>query len=237
VRDQLRALAKLSEIDASARELDQELKEIPERVNEMRADVERLEALLDKERRDLEEAEQLGRSHVEQVATATELLARAKAKGAKARNAREAEAADREMEGVRRTIKEREEEHGRLSEAMGRVRQSLEDHGQELEALRKMFGEEETKANARIAEVEGERSKVLHGRDELTAQINGPLLKRYERIRGARGVAMVEVVNGTCMGCQMSIPPQQYNDLQRGSEMAQCAHCHRIVYYRAAIED
>jgi predicted nucleic acid-binding Zn-ribbon protein len=63
MRDQLRALARLSEIDASAGDIDQELKDIPARIADMRADVEKLEAMLQRERQELEDAERLGRQH------------------------------------------------------------------------------------------------------------------------------------------------------------------------------
>ena len=98
MRDQLRALAKLAEIDTSASDLDQELQQIPQRIEEMRGDVGRLEAMLERERSQLAEAESLKTSHQADTATRNESLARAKAKSAQARNAREAEMAEREIE-------------------------------------------------------------------------------------------------------------------------------------------
>ncbi len=237
MRDQLRALVKLSEIDASASDLDQELKDIPAHIEEMRADVDRLEAMLAHERQELEDAERLGRQHEEQLGTSNEMLSRAKAKGAKARNAREVEAAEREMEAVRRTVREREEEQGRLREVIQKARTRLEQHDKELAELRSVIEEDEKQARARLEELGAQRQQVLAGRDEVVASLDKVLVRRYERIREKRGTAVVEVVDGTCQGCQVQLPPQQFIELQRADEIQQCPQCVRILFHRSVLED
>lgn len=237
MRDQLRALAKLSEVDDSARDIDQELKDIPARIAEMRGDVEKLEAMLGRERQELEEAERLGRQQEEQLGQSSEMLARAKAKGAKSRNAREVEAAEREMESVRRTMREREEEQGRLREVIKKSRETLEEHQKEVAELRGTIEEDEAKARARLEELQSQRRTVLVGRDELAAKLEKALVRRYERIREKRGTAVVEVIDGTCQGCQMQLPAQQVIELQRGEDIQQCPQCVRILFVRSLIED
>jgi predicted nucleic acid-binding Zn-ribbon protein len=56
------------------------------------------------------------------------------------------------------------------------------------------------------------------------------MFKRYEKLReGCRGVAVVEARAGGCMGCNMQLPPQMYNNLHRGEELITCPHCQRIL--------
>ena len=43
------------------------------------------------------------------------------------------------------------------------------------------------------------------------------MLKKYSAIRMKRGLAIVAVHDGTCRGCNMRIPPQLYNIIQRGA--------------------
>ena len=87
-----------------------ELKEIPKEVDQLRESVALLEGLLAKERRDLEEAQRLCEAQDTGIKEAADSISKAKAKGAKAKNAREAEAVERELEVLRRTQKEREAE-------------------------------------------------------------------------------------------------------------------------------
>ena len=59
MRDQLRALAKLAKMDEAAKDFDEELKTLPQRIEAMRQDVDTLEKLLVHERSQLEEAQKL----------------------------------------------------------------------------------------------------------------------------------------------------------------------------------
>jgi predicted nucleic acid-binding Zn-ribbon protein len=237
VREHLRILAKLATIDGAARDLDKELKEVPERIGEMQLDVRKLEELLSKERQQLVDAEKMRTSGEEEIAARNESLSRSRAKAAKARNAREAEATEREVETVRRMIKEREGDREKLAAAIEEVKKSLAGHEAEFNELRTMFAAEEEKGRARIAELQEERSKVVVGRDELTVKLPRDILRRYEMIRQKRGVGVTEILDGTCQSCRMQIPPQQYIVLQRAENLDQCPSCNRIMYHRSALED
>ncbi|MFW6050511.1 MAG: zinc ribbon domain-containing protein [Myxococcota bacterium] len=237
MRDQLRALAKLSDIDSAARELDTELDEIPRRIEEMRSDVRRLEGLLSKEREQLSEAEGLKKSQEEEIASRNDAISRAKIKGAKARTPKEADAAEREVEANRRAIKEREDEVLRLDEVIEKVRSQVEQHQGELEELQRMFQQEEEKAGSRTAELQKERAKVLEGRDEVAASIPRNLLSRYERVRSRFGTGVAVIVDERCTACSMALPPQQFIQVQRGEDVVQCPSCLRILLHKPLIED
>ena len=51
-----------------------------------------------------------------------------------------------------------------------------------------------------------------------------------------RGLAVVAVKDGTCRGCNMKVPPQLYNTIQRGSSLELCPNCHRIIYWSKLLE-
>jgi predicted nucleic acid-binding Zn-ribbon protein len=239
LHERLRALVKLSEIDASGRAVDLQLQEIPARVAESRGDLARLEGLLSRERSDLAEAERLKKSHEDEIARHNESLGKSKAKAAKARNAREAEAVEREVEGARRSIKDREAERERLIAAMGLQRTAFAEHEGEFERLRAMLVEDEAKAQEKIAALEAERAHVTQGRNVFVVLVDKPTVRRYEQLREKKGTAVVEIVNGSCVGCRMALPPQMLLELQRAEQpdLAQCPHCRRFVYTKAMIED
>ena len=98
VIEQLAALAKIADIDAEAFAIRQELKEIPERLAELDNDVKRLGELLDAERSSSTTPTALLVAQDEEMKNQNQSLARSKAKGARARNMREADAVERELE-------------------------------------------------------------------------------------------------------------------------------------------
>lgn len=240
MRDKLRALAKLSQIDASARELDLQLQQIPAQVAESQANLKKLEALLARERADLLSAEGMKKSHQEEITKQNTSIGQAKSKAAKARNTREADAVERELDFARRTIKERETELATLTTAIETQRKTLADHEGEFEKLRAIFAEDDAKATAEVAGLEAKRSVVLTGRDEIVAKIDKATMRRYEQLREKRGIAVVELgMNGICSGCRLAVPPQRVIEIARGElgEVPQCPHCLRIFYVRSMIED
>ena len=79
--------------------------------------------------------------------------------------------------------------------------------------------------------------EFIAGRDKLAKDVRPDVLKRYSNIRMRRGLAVVSVRNGTCQGCNMNIPPQLYNVLQRGQTVETCPSCHRIIYWEEIMKD
>jgi predicted nucleic acid-binding Zn-ribbon protein len=231
VREQLVALAKLGRIDASTHELDRELQEIPKEVERLRESVALLEGLLAKERRELEEAQRLCEQQDAGVKDAADGIARAKAKAAKAKNAREAEAVERELEVLRRTQKERETERDRLTAAIAQTQASLDQRQSEFAGLKEHLAQKDAEAQARIAELQQQRSAALHGREELAAQVPREILPRYDALRQRRGSGVAEVRDGICQGCRMSVRPMQYIVIQREEGIERCAHCQRYLYW------
>lgn len=72
-------------------------------------------------------------------------------------------------------------------------------------------------------------------REATTAGLAAPLINRYTMLRGKRqGIAVVEARDGSCLGCNMHIPPQMYNNLYKGQDLITCPHCQRILFIRPA---
>lgn len=237
MREELVALAKLAEMDDSARDIDAELKRIPKELEELRASVQMLENLLAQERQQLEEAELLRAAQSAELKERTEGLQRARKKAAQASSIREADASSREVEANRRAIKEREEELNRISSAIEAKTASLAEREKDFEEAKGMLHSQEESSKARVAELEEGRSKLLHGREELAAKVPNDVVKRYERLRKGLHNAVIIVTDGTCSACRMALPPQLTIELQRADELHQCPHCRRIIIHKTVLED
>ena len=229
--EQLAALAKIADIDSEALRSDLELKEIPERIAELESDVKRLGELLDAERNELKEADSLLQAQEEELQNQSQALARSKAKGARARNMRETDAVERELEVIRRSMKDREEERETLRAAIGKRRGSVEKHEKELAELERFASEEKEKATVRLEELRAVRERVMAGRRELAAKLPADVLRRYELIRDKRaGIGAVPVKGGICTGCNTSLRPNQAIAVLRGETFEQCPRCQRLLF-------
>src|SRR5712675_973305 len=73
-------------------------------------------------------------------------------------------------------------------------------------------------------------------RDGLRQGIADDLLRHYERVMKFRGSGLAEVRDHKCMGCQVMLRPQTYNDVRTGQQTVVCDSCQRILYFNPANE-
>jgi len=237
LRDQLRRLEELQQHDARIQELENALKAIPAKLASTQNDLARVETMLSTERAALVETE---RYYAEQKGLLTDdeqSVAGAKHKLTQAKNSKEYMAAQREIEQRRESVAGREGEIAKLVEAVEAKKKLLGDRASDVQALKDSLQKDNDAARARMSELEGKIAALRAERDALAAGIKPEVLKRYGTIRMRRGLAVVSVRNGTCQGCNMNIPPQLYNTLQRGQTIETCPSCHRIIYWEDLMKD
>ena len=237
MRDQLKRLEELQRHDAKIQELENSLKAIPVKLAATQNDLARVEGLLETERQSMGETE---RYYGEQKGLMTDdevQVAGAKHKLAQAKNSKEYMAAQREIEQRREGLATREVEINKLVEALDAKKKLLADRANDVATLRGSIEKDGEAAKARMSEIESKIAELRGERDKLAAEVKPEVLKRYSSIRLRRGLAVVSVRNGTCQGCNMNIPPQLYNVLQRGVSVETCPSCHRIIYWEEIMKD
>lgn len=111
-----------------------------------------------------------------------------------------------------------------IERALACEQKEVDKRRKELEAARKSNAEKE----ARLAEKLNNWEKV---RSEKTISLPVELLHEYERIRrGRNGIALVEVKNNACQGCFMELPPQVISEMRLGQRFIFCENCNRLLY-------
>lgn len=237
MRDQLKRLEELQRYDAQIQELTNALKAIPAKLEASQTDFARVESLLNSERSQLSESQRYYAEQKSQLQTEESSASGAKNKLSMAKNSKEYVAAQREIEQTRESVQSREQEIAKLIEAVQVKEKLLSDRASELEVLRKTIDKDAEVGRKKMAELEGQIATIKVDRDKVAAGIRPDVLKRYGAIRMRRGLAVTTVRNGTCQGCNMNVPPQLYNVLQRGTTIETCPYCHRIVYWENLMKD
>lgn len=124
---------------------------------------------------------------------------------------------DEKLEEKRQQISSLEEDLLEKDVELAQLKENADARGAELTKL--------------LATSENDLTKKTKNRDKLSANLPKPLLRKYQQLFKRRnGLALALARNGACLGCNMALPPQQYNRLLRGSEMLSCPHCNRILY-------
>jgi predicted nucleic acid-binding Zn-ribbon protein len=231
VREQLKALVQLAEIDSKARGIDDQLQGLPRELEDRRNAVKKLEELVQRQRTSLSDAERLLAQQEIDLATRNEALSKAKSKGAKAKNAREADMAERELDGTRRSIKDGETERDRLKERIEKTRIGLAGPQGSLDEARAELATAEGELEGKLETLRSERTAIVQGREVFVAKIAKEHMRVYDRIVKGKSPPVCEIVNGICSACRMSVAPQRAVQTQKG-EILNCQMCQRFLYHR-----
>jgi predicted nucleic acid-binding Zn-ribbon protein len=75
--------------------------------------------------------------------------------------------------------------------------------------------------------------------NEVTLLIDPELIEKFSKIKrfNKNKIAIVSAVDAVCSGCNLNIPPQMYNELQRFDNLHFCPFCNRMIYCEEKIED
>ena len=147
---------------------------------------------------------------------------------------------ERELMALRREIEVGKEANQLLEadvigalQALETIDATIAEREQALQALEGQFAGLVTSHRERIATLQGEVAAERSARDRVASALSSDLRAKYEQIFARRGgTSVVEIRNGTCMGCHTRVPPQFFNELQKSRAVRMCPNCHRILIWR-----
>ena len=138
----------------------------------------------------------------------------------------------REMENLEKQNRGREEEKVTVSEELTRQQADLKDIEERIAGLETELAAARETLNARVQTAEASLAKLEARREEAGQAVPKPILKRYEFIRSRlKNPVIVPVDAGICSGCHISIPPQSFIELQKGTQILSCPNCQRLIYW------
>jgi predicted nucleic acid-binding Zn-ribbon protein len=234
IPDQIRALEKLAHIDAELRELHEQLTQERSTLDGLKSGIAKLDEKLAADRTSLAGMDKTRGELIQDVRNMSQQLEHSRDKLGRSRTEREANAAQRELEELRKLVRDREEEIGKLTADADASRQQIEATEAEHTKLSEELGAREGEINSKLGEVDGKAQAKKAERDAAAKQLPSQLYRRYEMIRSKRGTALAQTFDGTCKACHMALPPQLFHRLRREPTLEQCPSCNRLIYFSLA---
>jgi predicted nucleic acid-binding Zn-ribbon protein len=234
IPEQIRALEKLAQIDAELKDLQDQLAQERSTLDGLRSGIARLDEKLSADRGALAAMDRTRGELIQDVRNMNQQLEHSREKLSRSRNERESNAAQRELEELRKLVRDREEEIGKLTADADALRQQVERTEGEHKKLADELSARHGDISAKLGEVDGLASGKKVERDAAAKLLPAQLYRRYEMIRSKRGTAIAKTTDGTCRACHMALPPQLFHRLRREPILEQCPSCHRIIYFAAA---
>jgi predicted nucleic acid-binding Zn-ribbon protein len=237
LREQLKALEHLQEIDLKIDSLKKNRGALPAQIKALDDGVAKLRLSTEQKKNSILEIEKAQK----QTSAAQDLnrdrLTRANSKLEAVANSQEFQAANKEIDQLKKLNTSLEEQSNRAKVDTETLNKTVVELTTQLD---KLSGERDSqvaqltttgsKLDADIKSLSAERTQHLNG-------VEPRLLTQYDRIRNARaGLGIVPAVGGRCKGCNMMVPPQLFIEIQRASQLHQCPSCNRLLYIAGPIQ-
>ena len=148
---------------------------------------------------------------------------------------------NKEYQSSLKEIDDLENINSKIEDDMIEFLDRIEEAENVLKAKTTEFSELETqmKTEKEIIQKEAEEGRHRLGNldaewETVTGDIEAEVLATYNQIKEnqAYKIGIVAVKDAVCQGCHMNIPPQMYNELQRGDSLKRCPLCERIIYWK-----
>ena len=236
MKAELEKLINLQKTDSEIRRLKESLKTADAR----RADIERefeKHAFSIREIQDRRDRLHTERSELDKhIAENKTYLERAERNLKHAQNQKEYETAMREIDALQKQIATFETQTIENMTGLEEVEKEIESRSDEINTLDQKRADAIAEFDTQIEKDRADLERIEGGRGEVFTTLPDRLAAVYNRLaqRSRDGIAVAEVVNGSCSACFMSLRPQMAVEVKRGEQIITCESCTRILYVAPA---
>ena len=223
-------LLKLQDIDKEIRHLHDEVAELPKRVAAIEQKLAGTQALLEKAQAAIKADEAARRKYDTNIKDLREKISKYRDQSLAVKTNEQYRALMTEIQFAEKEITANEDKILELMINADARDKEVKAAQAELKEETLEIEREKEQARQRTAEDEKLLAEAKGKRDQVRGGIREDLLRQYERVSKFRGSGIAEVRDHKCMGCQVILRPQTYNDVRSGKDVVFCDSCQRILY-------
>jgi predicted nucleic acid-binding Zn-ribbon protein len=232
VNEILDLLAHIQAKDLALDEIAKTLTKGPERIEKREQAMGALDDELSLEKEKIDQTKKRQRQYEMDVEVGLEKIKKSKTRLIEIKNNKEYQAVLAEIDLLQASNTEKEDKILACMEEMEQLSKTLLEKEQRVDEIKGEFKKELESIRSELEEAKSRLSAETRDRQAMAEKIDSAILEKYERLKSVRGgLAVVRVADATCGGCNMNIPPQMYNELQRRDTLAFCPNCERMIYW------
>jgi len=220
----------LQQLDLELQKKQQELDEVENQLSDNQALVV-AESEVASQKEQLEDAKKKQKSSEWELGDLQEKVKQIDSKlySGKTRDPKELVNLEKEAKSLKSQIKTKEDALLGLMSQAEDVEVKVKTAAEDVEHLKREWVQRQETFGPRKNEIETVLAELRGDRNGLVQQIDSEALGIYERIKLARGQAVVKVERGRCLGCHITVPTSQWQKAKAGG-LIQCNNCSRILY-------
>jgi uncharacterized protein len=229
-------LLQLQEADREIRRLNEEIAALPKRVGAIEAKLADTKAQLDKAKAAIKADEAARRKYETAIQDLQGKISKYRDQTLEVKTNEQYRALLHEIQFAEQAIRENEDKILELMVSSESREKEVKAAEADLKTETAEIDKEKADARQRTAEDAKQLAEWKTKRDKLISGISPDLLRHYERVSKFRGSGIAEVRDQKCMGCQVMLRPQTYNEVRAGDHIVYCDSCQRVLYFNPANE-
>ncbi len=232
-QEQIATLVKLQEIEIEISSIKKQLNTVDQRIEGVDKKLMDFNQTIEEQKSLINELNEKYRSYESDLQMHLDSIKKSEAKLTSVKTNKEYQSSLKEIDDLKSM-------NSKLEDDMIEFLDRIEEAENLLKAKTAEFSELESqlKTEKEIIQKEAEEGSLRLGNLEaewetISGNIEAAMLATYNQIKEnhADKIGIVAVKDAVCQGCHMNIPPQMYNELQRGDSLKRCPICERIIYW------
>jgi hypothetical protein len=236
VREKIHRLIELQEIEQRSAALQSIIDKHPRQIETLENRLAEAEAAIAQAKSRLSA---LQKNYREQESEAKNLLSRIAKSEEKLRSVKtnkEYQSSLKEIDDIKMSHSGIEDRMLEILEEMDAVEAEITAREREYAAEAALIREEKEELMQEVEQKKAELEKLSKKGQAVLDQIDAALLKRYKNVKYVTGTTAVAAVkNAVCLGCNVNIPPQMFNELQRFDRLLNCPFCQAQRNHRSGL--
>ncbi|MGA1843179.1 MAG: zinc ribbon domain-containing protein [bacterium] len=235
MNQQLEYLMQLQEIDLRIGALEKERSLLPEEIERLRQAFQREVDAWESSKKKMDDLEKDRRKKERELEEIEAKLSKYNTQLLSVKTNKEYTAMLHEIDQCKEEISSKEEAILLLFDQQEEVQAALGHEKKEVEEKRRLFEEEKSRIDARLAQIEKEIEALSGERGGIEEKVEEDLLREYSKLIDFRkGLAVSRAKDGSCIGCHIHLMPQLFQEIKANDDrIFRCPNCHRFLFYMA----
>ena len=233
LREQIRCLVKLQQTETEIRKIQHLLNQVESRTQALDAQLQEFVTAVESGTQKVSDLAKTSRELEGELKLNEERIAKSQEKLRAVKTNKEYQSGLKEIDDLRAIGSKLEENALACMDQIETAKQAVVEHKSRLDRHAGLIREDKETVLQEAADARARLQQLEAGAAELSTGIAAGALSLYRRVKAkkADGVAIVPVFAAVCRGCNVNIPPQMYNELQRVDRLKNCPNCDRIIYW------
>ena len=233
-KEQIDTLVKVQQIEIEAAILKAYLKDVPARIHGLEQQLEEFIHSVENDEAAIEELNKQYRALESDVQLNLGKIQKSQEKLRSVKTNKEYQSSLKEIDDIEAVNSRLEDEMLAILEKIDTAETALKNRKQHYNEIVDESNEERASIKREAEQREEKLGQLESSRVAVVAGVDAGLIDIFNRVKAKQAdeVAIVAVKDAVCQGCNMNIPPQVYNELQRCDSLRYCPSCFRIIYWQ-----